>query len=361
MKRILIVSDTWTPQINGVVRAIDSLRRQLEGRGFAVRLVEPGQFRTIPCPTYPEIRLAVPGTLKRKLARIYDEFQPNIFHIVSEGPLGLAARRFCLNRNIQFTTAYHTKFPEYVRARTGVPLTLGYRWMRWFHAPSSVVMVATNSIRTELENRGFDNCENWTHGVDTNLFRPRPEARGLFGDKGPVFMYVGRMAVEKNLDAFLELDLPGRKIMVGDGPARAALQRKYPGALFTGAREGEELARCYAAADVFVFPSLTDTFGLVMLEALASGVPVAAYPAPGPLDVIDGNGVGALDRDLKRAALAALEIDRDACRRYALGFSWERCASAFCDCLRPIGATRPGEPFQSPALRPPAATTARRG
>lgn len=343
MKRILLVSDAWFPQVNGVVRTMHRVKTMLETKGCEVVVVAPDQFRTLPCPTYPEIRLVTPGGVKRRLSRIYDEFKPCYFHIVTEGPLGLAARRFCLRRRVPFTTAYHTKFPEYIRARTGIPLGLGYRWMRWFHKPSSGVMVATQSIRGELEKNGFDNCVDWTRGVDTDLFRPHPDARGMFGDRGPVFLYVGRVAVEKNIGAFLNLDLPGLKVVVGDGPARAMLEKKYPEALFTGVKEGGELARHFAAADVFVFPSLTDTFGLVMLEALAAGVPVAAYPVPGPLDVIGGNGVGVLDNDLQRAALSALEIDRDACRQYALGYSWDRCVSTFYGHLHPIGEASQGE------------------
>jgi glycosyltransferase involved in cell wall biosynthesis len=329
---MLIVTDAWHPQINGVVRTLDRLQLELGSLGHEVEIVGPDRFRNLPCPTYPDIRLALaPGG---RLARLIDSFQPCAIHVATEGPLGWAARRYCLTRGLPFTTAFHTRFPEYVAARTGLPAALGYALLRRFHAPSSGVMVATASLEAELGARGFTNLRRWTRGVDTEMFRPRADA--LLDAPRPIHLYVGRLAVEKNLDAFLSLDLEGSKVVVGDGPQAAELERGYPEARFLGARVGEDLARLYAAADVFVFPSRTDTFGLVLLEALASGVPVAAFPVPGPLDVIDGSGAGALDEDLGTAIRAALRVPRGRCREHALTYSWRRSAEQFLDNLRPF-------------------------
>lgn len=305
-------------------------------------LVTPDRFRSVPCPTYPEIRLAVlPG---RRLARLIEAAQPCAIHIATEGPLGWAARRHCLARGLPFTTAYHTKFPEYVEARFRVPLPLSYAVMRRFHGKSARVMVATKGIEDELARRGFANIGRWSRGVDTELFRPRPEARGPGGPFAdlprPIFLYVGRVAVEKNIEAFLALDLPGSKAVVGDGPMLAELKRRHPEVRFCGARFGEELAVHYAAADVFAFPSRTDTFGLVILEALASGLPVAAYPVPGPLDVIGTAPAGVLSEDLGAACRAALSIAPEAARAHALTFSWTACTRQFLDNLRPFAHDR---------------------
>jgi len=334
--RIVIVSDAWFPQVNGVVRTLSTVRDTLLAQGHAVEVISPDRFRTVPCPTYPEIRLAVwPwGGVRRTI----EAFGPDAIHIATEGPLGLAARRYCVRRGLPFTTAFHTKFPEYVQARFRVPASWGYAAMRRFHRRSSGVMVATASLRRALEARGFANLKTWTRGVDTELFRPRP--KDALGLRRPIWMFVGRVAVEKNIEAFLALDLPGTKVVVGDGPMRETLIRRYPDTYFAGAKFGEELAAHVAAADVFVFPSRTDTFGLVLLEALASGVPVAAYPVTGPLDVIGGTGVGVLDEDLGRAARAALEIPPERCRQFALGYSWAACARMFLDNLAPFGDTR---------------------
>lgn len=331
--KILIVTDAWHPQVNGVVRTLQTTRTELEKLGHTVEVIAPDSFRTVPMPTYPEIRLAVrPGA---KLRRMIDAMAPDAIHIATEGPLGFSARRYCLNRNIPFTTAYHTRFPEYIRDRAPVPLRLSYAIVRRFHGPAHAVMVATPSIEADLRARGFKNIRRWTRGVDTELFRPRSKA--LFDDlPRPVFLYVGRVAVEKNIEAFLSLDLPGTKVVVGDGPQRAELQAKFPAVRFLGAKHGDDLAAHYAAADVFVFPSRTDTFGLVLLEALASGVPVAAYPVPGPLDVLDGSSVGILDEDLRAACLKALEVPAEACRDYALNFSWRASAEQFLSNLRPL-------------------------
>jgi glycosyltransferase involved in cell wall biosynthesis len=340
--RILVVSDAWLPQVNGVVRTLDVLKGELERIGHDVVMVTPDRFRTFPCPTYPEIRLAFrPG---RKIARLIEAAQPCAIHIATEGPLGWAARRYCLRRRLPFTTAYHTKFPEYIKARFRVPLPLSYAVMRRFHAPAARVMVATQGIESELERRGFARIGRWSRGVDTEMFRPRPEVKGAGGPfaglTGPVFLYVGRVAVEKNIEAFLALDLPGSKAVVGDGPLLDEMRRRHPEVHFAGARFGEDLARHYAAADVFVFPSRTDTFGLVLLEALASGLPVAAYPVPGPLDVIGASPAGILDEDLAGAARRALEIDPDLCRAHALTFSWAASTRQFVDNLSPFESAR---------------------
>ncbi|EPY02022.1 glycosyltransferase family 4 protein [Magnetospirillum fulvum] len=344
--RILVVSDAWLPQVNGVVRTLDTLRSELERTGHEVVMLTPERFRTIPCPTYPEIRLAVrPGP---RIARLIEAAQPCAIHIATEGPLGWAARRYCLRRRLPFTTAYHTRFPEYIKARFRVPLPLSYAVMRRFHAASSRVMVATQGIETELEQRGFHRIGRWSRGVDTDLFRPRPEARGddgpFAGLPRPIFLYVGRVAVEKNIAAFLALDLPGSKVVVGDGPQLDDLRRRHPEIHFAGAQFGEALARHYAAGDVFVFPSRTDTFGLVLLEALASGLPVAAYPVPGPLDVIGASPVGRLDTDLGKAALGAIGIDPALCRAHALDFSWAASTRQFVENLAPFEITCWKEP-----------------
>lgn len=329
---ILIITDAWTPQVNGVVRTISTVRGELEAMGHTVEVIGPDRFRTVPMPTYPEIRLALGAG--RRLRAMIEAMRPDCIHIATEGPLGFAARRWCLKRGIPFTTAYHTRFPEYVRDRVPVPLALSYAVVRRFHKPASAVMVATPSIEQDLLARGFTNIRRWTRGVDTDLFRPRD--KGFLDLPRPISLYVGRVAVEKNLEDFLKLDLPGTKVVVGDGPARAELQAKYPEVHWAGARHGEDLARHYAAADVFVFPSRTDTFGLVLLEALASGVPVAAYPVPGPLDVVDGSGAGCLSEDLAEAVETALTIPPERCRDYALGFSWRRSAEQFLANLRPF-------------------------
>ncbi|PWC32616.1 glycosyltransferase family 1 protein [Azospirillum sp. TSO35-2] len=329
---ILIVSDAWHPQVNGVVRTIGTVRDELEAMGHSVEVIGPDRFHTVAMPTYPEIRLALGA--KRRLWAMIEGLRPDCIHIATEGPLGFAARSYCLKHGKPFTTAYHTRFPEYLRDRAPIPLALSYAVVRRFHKPSSAVMVATQTIEDALTSRGFANIRRWTRGVDTALFHPRD--KGFLDLPRPVSMYVGRVAVEKNLEDFLRLDLPGTKVVVGDGPAREELQRKYPAVHWAGARHGEDLARHYAAADVFVFPSRTDTFGLVLLEALASGVPVAAYPVPGPLDVVNGSGAGCLDVDLKRAVEGALAIPGQTCRDHALSYSWRRSAEQFLSNLRPF-------------------------
>lgn len=335
--RILIVSDAWFPQVNGVVRTLDIVGRTLETRGHDIRFVTPNQFRSVPCPSYPEIRLAL--FAGRGIARTLGEFAPDAVHIATEGPLGWAARRYCLSRGLPFTTAFHTKFPEYVHARTRVPTDWSYALLRRFHNAGAGMMVATESMRRALEAQGFKRVRRWTRGVDAALFNPDGQTpAALAALPRPLFLYVGRVAVEKNIRAFLDADLVGTKLVVGNGPQLNVLRAAYPQAVFAGAKRGEELAAHYRASDVFVFPSRTDTFGLVMLEALASGVPVAAYPEPGPLDVIGDSGVGVLGTDLAASATAALKIDRARCRAHAFGFSWDVCADMFLDNLAPFGA-----------------------
>lgn len=328
--KILLASDAWAPQVNGVVRTLSRVRQELERRDHVFHVICPADFRTVPCPSYPEIRLAVrPGA---GLARRIEAAAPDAIHVATEGPIGLAVRNFCVKRGLDFTTSYHTRFPEYLSARVPLPLAWGYAFMRWFHRPSKGVMVATRSMRRELEARGFGNLVDWTRGVDTALFRP--DAPKVLDLPRPIHLYVGRVAVEKNIRAFLELPLPGSKVVVGDGPQRAQLQAEFPDVVFVGAKQGEELAAHYASADVFVFPSRTDTFGLVMLEALASGLPVAAYPVPGPLDIVDG--VGALSEDLGAAVASAITLPREACRAHALNYSWTACAEMFLANLHPL-------------------------
>ena len=332
--RILLVTDAWAPQINGVVVSLRNTVRWLLAWGHDVHVLSPQGFRTMPMPTYPEIPLALFPA--REVARRFREFDPHAVHIATEGPLGAAARAYCLRHSLAFTTAYHTCFPEYVKPRFGVPLAWTYAWLRRFHAPSSAVLVATNAIRELLEGHGFRNIVHWSRGVDTSLFVPASDRSSDL--RRPVFLYVGRVAVEKNLPAFLSLDLPGTKLVVGDGPQRVELERRFPEAVFVGFKSGRALAACYQRADVFVFPSRTDTFGLVMAEAMACGTPVAAFPVRGPIDVVTDRSAGVLDADLQSAALRALELDRDKVRRFAERFSWEMSSRQFLDHLVPVRA-----------------------
>lgn len=324
-KRVAIVTDAWHPQVNGVVRTLSAVCEGLVVAGHETAVFGPDRYRTIPCPGYATIRLAIGAG--RALGRDLADFSPHAVHIATEGPLGLAARAFCMSHNWPFTTAYHTRFPEYLQARCGLPLAWSYAGLRRFHAPSQGVMVATETMRRELAARGFQRLAAWTRGVDTMLFRPGCEPAVSL--PRPVFLYVGRVAVEKNLPAFLDLDLPGAKLVVGDGPSLAAMKRRYPQVHFAGAQSGEALVRHYAAADVMVLPSRTETFGLVLLEALACGVPVAAFPSAGPSDVIGDSGAGIIDEDLRRAACAALDIPRERCVRHAARFSWQASIDQF--------------------------------
>ncbi len=333
LSRILIVSDAWTPQVNGVVRTLRTVADEMRAMGKVVEVVGPDRFSTIPCPSYPEIRLALFPT--RKLTKIIDDFGPDALHIATEGPLGMAAQKYARKRKIAFTTAFHTRFAEYVAARTKIPTAITYAWLRSFHGKGNGVMVATQSLREELGARGFKNIRAWSRGVDLTVFQPEPKENWNLAH--PIFAYVGRVAVEKNLRAFLDLKLPGSKLVVGDGPQRKKLEREYPDTCFAGARFGAELSAAYAGADVFVFPSRTDTFGLVVLEALAAGLPVAAYNVTGPKDILGESSVpvGALNDDLRQAALDALKIDRAACRPHAETYSWTACAERFLDNLVP--------------------------
>lgn len=331
--RILIVSDAWFPQVNGVVRTLSMVVEHLRAGGDTVEVIGPDRFVNLPMPGYAEIRLALAP--RRRLARLVEGFAPEVVHIATEGPLGWAMRAICLKRGWPFTTAFHTRFPEYLHARTRIPVAWSWAVMRRFHEAGAGTFAATRTLREDLVARGFTKVRAWTRGVD--LARFRPELREAWdGLPRPIFLYAGRVAVEKNIAAFLALDLPGTKVVVGDGPARAGLQARFPGVHFTGYRDNGLLARSYAGADVFVFPSRTDTFGLVLLEALASGTPVAAFPVTGPLDVITDPRIGALDEDLRAACLTALDCDRAACRVHAEGWSWEACAAQFRATLVPV-------------------------
>lgn len=322
--KILVATDAWRPQVNGVVRTYERLGEEAQKLGAELDFLTPAEFYSVPAPTYPEIRLSVPGF--RRVQRRFQQAAPDAVHIATEGPVGWMARWHCLARRIPFTTSFHTRFPEYLKPRFGVPESWSYGLMRSFHNAGSGVMVATPSLAQELAGRGFDRILPWTRGVDTELFRPRPVRR--FG-AGPVFITVGRVAVEKNIAAFLDLDLPGQKVVVGDGPQLAELKARYPGVVFTGKQIGNELAECYASGDVFVLPSRTETFGIVQLEAIASGLPIAAFPVTGPIDVVTPGVTGVLGEDLGHAARAALSLDKATVRAKAVDFSWENAARLF--------------------------------
>jgi len=332
--KILLVTDAWAPQVNGVVRTLVSTIDELRRLGHQIDVISPEGRPSIPCPTYPEIPLSLFSG--RYVAERIRASGADVVHIATEGPLGLAARRHCLQQGIGFTTAYHTAFPEYVAARTGFGTDAIYRFMRWFHAPAAGVMVATDSLQRQLAARGFTKMRPWSRGVDANLFKPSDKS--FLAGPRPIHLYAGRVVVDKNIEAFLKLDLPGSKYVVGGGPQLAKLRRKYPDARYTGYASDAELAACYAAADVFVFPSRTDTFGLVLLEALAAGIPVAAYPVTGPLEVIGDFGVGCLDEDLGRAITGALKMDPAACRAHALRYTWADATQQFLSHLQPQGA-----------------------
>lgn len=336
--RIAIVTDAWSPQVNGVVRTLQSVRDELVRQGHDVLIVSPDLFYSMPCPTYPEIRLAFAST--GSVGRMLEEFSPQAIHLATEGPVCLAARRWCLARDFPFTTAYHTQFPDYVAARTGVNPEWVWRYIRWFHSPAQSILASTASIADTLKAHGLTQIRHWGRGVDLSTFGdpvPDPAIRALAQDgEGPIQLYVGRVAIEKNIEAFLTAAHPGTKVIVGDGPALASLKAKYPDAHFLGPKFGTDLAAAYAAADVFVFPSKTDTFGLVMIEALACGTPVAAYPVTGPIDVLTPE-TGAMHDDLDQAIAEALTLDRAACRAYGQGFTWAKSAYQFLHALVPVG------------------------
>ena len=333
--RTAIVTDAWKSQVNGVAVTYENLGRQLELMGDEVRYIAPDEFRTMPCPSYPTIRLAMFPRLK--VAKKLREFQPQAIHIATEGPLGHAARTWCLRNGMPFTSSFHTQFPEYIRMRAPIPICLSYAYLRRFHMPARHTFVPTESQMNKLLEKGFRNIVVVSRGVNTDLFKPA--SKSFLTCPRPVFLYMGRVAVEKNIEAFLQLDLTGSKVVVGDGPDLERLRQQYPRVLFTGFKFGAELSRHLAAADVFVFPSLTDTFGIVLLEAMACGLPVAAYPVTGPIDVVRNGVTGVLDNDLGKAALAALALDPRACADHVKQYSWAACAATFRNHLARI----PGE------------------
>ena len=322
--RILVATDAWKPQVNGVVRTYERLAKDLLPLGAEMQFLTPNEFRSVPCPRYPEIRLALPN--RRYLVKRMKVAAPDAVHIATEGPIGWLVRAYCRRQKIPFTTSYHTRFPEYLKSRFGIPLSWTWAAQRRFHNAGVGTMVATPSLARELEERGFKNILAWTRGVDTDLFRPRTVR--LFGDE-PVFLCVGRVAAEKNLKAFLDLKLPGKKVVVGAGPELEELKAAYPQTIFTGRKSGDELANCYASADVFVFPSRTDTFGIVLLEAMASGLPIAAFPVTGPIDVVQTGKTGVLSEDLQAASLAALKLGPDVVRNCATDFGCDGAARLF--------------------------------
>jgi 1,2-diacylglycerol 3-alpha-glucosyltransferase/glucuronosyltransferase len=329
--RILLVTDAWEPQVNGVVRTLKTTARELTAMGHEVRFLTPLEFRTLPCPTYPEIRLSL--FPQGKVNKTIRDFDPDVLHIATEGPLGMAARSFALRNDFPFTTAYHTRFPEYVHARLRLPIAWSYAWLRRFHAASKAVMAPTQVVVDDLRAVGFQNVKLWSRGVDGEIFRPQASKR--LDSEPPIFLYVGRVAVEKNVEAFLELDLPGSKWVVGTGPALERIRERFPEVNYLGVLEREELATVYAAADVFVFPSRTDTFGLVLLEAMACGLPVAAYPVTGPRDVIADSKAGILHDDLRTACLGALKLSREDALARARLFTWRAATEQFFSHLHP--------------------------
>jgi glycosyltransferase involved in cell wall biosynthesis len=334
--RILIATDAWHPQVNGVVRTLTSLARSASALGAEVQFLTPEGFFSVGVPTYPGLRMAVPN--RREIARRIEAASPDAIHIATEGPIGWSVRAYCRRRKLAFTTSYTTRFPEYIAVRSIVPAGLSYAVLRHFHAVAAMTMVATSSLRQELSAKGFRKLGTWTRGVDTGLFNPDDPAE--LDLPRPIFLTMGRVAVEKNLEAFLALNLPGSKVVIGEGPQRAELERRYPKVRFLGEKTGQDLTSHLAAADVFVFPSLTDTFGVVQLEALACGTPVAAFPVTGPLDVIADHPVGALDEDLRSACIRALRMSRETCRSFALERSWENSARQFIGNLSVLQASR---------------------
>jgi glycosyltransferase involved in cell wall biosynthesis len=330
--RIALISDAWHPQINGVVTTLTNTVATLKKLGHEVELITPDRFKTYPWPGYPDVGLAF--LCGPKLRPIIKAFKPDAIHLVTEGPIGYAARRYCREFGYRYTSSYLSQFPDYFKLRIGFPKWISETYLRWFHSESDQVMVATASLEKEMHQRGYQRLARWSRGVDTDLFCPRP--KDFIQDPRPIFMFTGRVAIEKNIEAFLKLDLPGTKYVVGDGPHRELLAKRYPAARFTGSQQGKNLVHFMAAADVFVFPSRTDTFGVVLLEALACGVPVAAYPVQGTKDVITDAQVGILGEDLHDAAMAALTLNSRDCRRYALGHTWEKCTQQLVDNLIPM-------------------------
>ncbi len=336
---VLTVTDAWHPQVNGVVRTIEATNRELVNAGHEVALITPLDFMTVPCPGYREIRISL--LPYRRVAAAIDRLAPDAIHVATEGPLGQAARRFCLRHRLPFTTAYHTRFPQYIEAMFGVPESWVYGFLRRFHGASAKVLSPTQEVDRELARIGVANVARWTRGVDLDVFRPRaPDSTHVAGSPSPRFLYVGRVSVEKNTEAFLTLDLPGTRIVAGVGPSLALLKRRFPEVRFVGVLDRDELARLYASVDVFVFPSRTDTFGRVLLEALACGTPVAAFPVQGPIDVVGGSDVAVLDADLRKAVCQALKIDRTSCHKFAEDFSWRAATEQFIAAQVPITQSR---------------------
>lgn len=333
IQRVLIITDAWSPQVNGVVRTLKNTCQELEALGVRVEMITPLEFKTLPCPSYPEIRLSL--ATSSRLEKMIEASQADAMHIATEGPLGWAARGAAKRRGWAYTTAYHTRFPEYVNARTGIPVAWLYRLFRSFHRYSSAVLAPTPAIIESLKSRGFVNVKFWTRGVDHKIFFPRIDQQKP-DPAHPIFLYAGRLAVEKNIRAFLDLDLPGEKWVAGEGPLESSLKRQYAGVRWIGVVSQHALADLYSRADVFVFPSKTDTFGLVMVEAMACGLPVAAYPVAGPIDVIGSSGAGVLDHDIRRAALQCLEIPREIPIRYASAFTWQAATQQFYEALVPL-------------------------
>lgn len=348
--RIAIVTDAWLPQVNGVVTTLINVVDELARQGHQLLIVGPEQAtRRVYLPRCREIELAI--IPRHKMARMLDDFKPEAIHIATEGPVGLVGRRYCITHRLPFNTAYHTRYPEYLRARWKMPLVFSYRFLRWFHGRSSAMLVATPAIQREMRRHGFRNTVLWERGVDTKLFSPCSEPpEELAGLARPVLLYVGRVAVEKNLEDYLRLDIPGTKLVIGEGPELSRLRSRYPQAHFLGCKPPQELARFYSASDVFVFPSLTDTFGLVLLESIACGTPVAAYPVPGPVDVVKPGVTGALDVDLKRAIEQALTLDREACAAVGQSMDWHNCAQQF---IEQLAVHTPPQARKPRAPRPP--------
>jgi glycosyltransferase involved in cell wall biosynthesis len=342
--KIALITDAWTPQVNGVVRTWSEVVRQMQTLGHEVLVIHPGHFLTFAVPNYPEICLAV--FAGNKVTSMLDDFRPDAIHVATEGPLGLTCRAYCIERHLLFTTSYHTHYPQYLSIYYKVPPKITMTCLRWFHGAADRTLVPTRSVGDELQSHGFRNIVVWSRGVNTHVFKPRP--KDALSLPRPIFLTASRVAPEKNIEAFLDADLPGSKVVVGDGPARAALQRRYPQAHWTGYQHGEDLARLYASADVFVFPSRTDTFGITMLEANACGLPVAAFPVTGPVDVVKQNQTGVLDNDLRTACLEALKLDSHKCVEYARTCSWEKCAETAIESLsminRPSRRVRYAEP-----------------
>lgn len=333
--KLLLATDAWEPQVNGVVRTLGKMVDGLRAMGHQVEVIATGDYPSVPLPSYSEIRVSV---WLRGLNKRIRNFDPDAVHIATEGPIGIFVRRYCLRNGYTFTTSFHTRFPEYIRERVPVPLGITYPPIRRFHMPAFRTLVPTPALKADLEGRGFQHLEVWGRGVDTEVFTP--DKRGAHTLAGPVYLNVGRVASEKNLQAFLDLELPGTRVIVGDGPQLTQLKRQYPDVVFPGTKYGPELAAWYASADVFVFPSLTDTFGLVMLESLACGTPVAAFPVTGPLDVIEDGVTGFLDHDLARAVARAIGLDRDTCRREALKRDWSSITHQFLRALVPVNADK---------------------